>query len=119
MTKKIIVVFGATGKSGGGMINYILDDGTFAARAVTRNTDSDKAKGMQHQAVYTPQVLVSPSSQSHLSTKLTFPSSHSIIIKPVMISAKYLSLTAQPLSQEALKSFKPTSTIHNRSPKRK
>jgi uncharacterized protein YbjT (DUF2867 family) len=44
MTKKIIVVFGATGKSGGGMVNYILQDGTFAARAVTRNPESDNAK---------------------------------------------------------------------------
>jgi uncharacterized protein YbjT (DUF2867 family) len=45
MTKKIIVVFTATGKTGGGMINYILQDGTFAARAVTRNPESESAKG--------------------------------------------------------------------------
>lgn len=48
MTKKTIVVFGATGKTGGGTINYILNDGTFAARAVTRNPNSEKAKGERH-----------------------------------------------------------------------
>lgn len=53
MTKKIIVVFGATGKTGGGMIDYILQDGTFAARAATRNPDSDKAKGIYYQSYHT------------------------------------------------------------------
>ncbi len=46
MTKPIIVVFGATGKSGGGMINAIVQDGTFQARAVTRNPDSESGKGV-------------------------------------------------------------------------
>ena len=30
------------------MINYILEDGTSAARAVTRNPNSDSAKGKWH-----------------------------------------------------------------------
>jgi uncharacterized protein YbjT (DUF2867 family) len=44
--KKVIVVVGATGLQGGGLARAILSDkmGRFAARAVTRNVDSDKAK---------------------------------------------------------------------------
>ena len=45
MSKKIIVVVGATGKQGGGMIDVLLKDGTFAVRAITRDANSDKAKG--------------------------------------------------------------------------
>ena len=45
MSKKIIAVVGATGKQGGGMIDALLKDGTFAVRAITRDTNSDKAKG--------------------------------------------------------------------------
>lgn len=45
-TKKIITVFGATGAQGGGLVRSILDDanGEFSVRAVTRDTNSDKAK---------------------------------------------------------------------------
>ena len=44
--KKIIAVVGATGAQGGGLVRAILDDedGPFAARAITRNVDSDKAQ---------------------------------------------------------------------------
>jgi uncharacterized protein YbjT (DUF2867 family) len=44
--KKIIVVVGATGAQGGGLVRAILNDksGEFAARAITRNPNSDKAK---------------------------------------------------------------------------
>jgi uncharacterized protein YbjT (DUF2867 family) len=44
--KKIIVVFGATGAQGGGLVHAILNDkaSEFAVRAVTRDTNSDKAK---------------------------------------------------------------------------
>lgn len=44
--KKIIAVFGATGSQGGGLAKAILNNGSseFAVRALTRNTDSDKAK---------------------------------------------------------------------------
>lgn len=44
--KKVIAVIGATGAQGGGLVRAILDDpqGGFAARAVTRDTTSDKAR---------------------------------------------------------------------------
>jgi uncharacterized protein YbjT (DUF2867 family) len=44
--KKIIAVVGATGAQGGGLVRAILNDkdGVFAARALTRNPNSDKAK---------------------------------------------------------------------------
>lgn len=44
--KKIIVVVGATGGQGGGLVRAILADpaGEYAVRALTRNTNSDKAK---------------------------------------------------------------------------
>ncbi len=44
--KKIIVIFGATGAQGGGLARAILNDSNseFAVRAVTRDTNSEKAK---------------------------------------------------------------------------
>src|SRR5271157_6343830 len=44
--KKIIAVLGATGSQGGGLVRAILNDpnGGFAARALTRDVNSDKAK---------------------------------------------------------------------------
>jgi len=47
-TKKIITVFGATGAQGGGLVRSILNDksGEFAARAVTRDINSEKAKAL-------------------------------------------------------------------------
>jgi uncharacterized protein YbjT (DUF2867 family) len=46
--KKIIAVIGATGAQGSGLVRAILADksGQFAARAITRNPDSDKAKAL-------------------------------------------------------------------------
>jgi uncharacterized protein YbjT (DUF2867 family) len=46
--KKIIAVVGATGAQGGGLVRAILGDpnGGFAARALTRNVNSDKAKAL-------------------------------------------------------------------------
>jgi len=46
--KKIIAVVGATGAQGGGLAQSIVDDaqGGFALRAITRNTDSAKARAL-------------------------------------------------------------------------
>jgi uncharacterized protein YbjT (DUF2867 family) len=46
--RKIITVIGATGAQGGGLARAILDrpDSGFAARAVSRKTDSDKVKAL-------------------------------------------------------------------------
>ncbi|MBI3804123.1 MAG: NmrA/HSCARG family protein [Nitrospirae bacterium] len=51
--KKIIAVVGATGAQGGGLVRAILNDksGAFAARAITRNVNSDKAKALAQQGV--------------------------------------------------------------------
>jgi uncharacterized protein YbjT (DUF2867 family) len=49
--KRIIAVVGATGAQGGGLVRAILADATggFAARALTRKPDSDKAKELAGQ----------------------------------------------------------------------
>src|SRR6266480_3945545 len=46
--KKIIAVIGATGAQGGGLARAILNDknGSFIARAITRNPNSDKARAL-------------------------------------------------------------------------
>lgn len=46
--KKIVAVVGATGAQGGGLIRAILKDagGAFSARALTRSTESEKAKAL-------------------------------------------------------------------------
>jgi uncharacterized protein YbjT (DUF2867 family) len=48
VAKKTIAVVGATGAQGGGLVRAILDDagGEFAARALTRDAGSDKAKAL-------------------------------------------------------------------------
>jgi len=51
--KKIIAVVGATGAQGGGVVRAILADtsGQFAARAITRKPDSEKARALAAQGV--------------------------------------------------------------------
>lgn len=43
--KPIIAVTGATGRQGGSVVKYLLEDGGFRLRALTRNVESPKAKG--------------------------------------------------------------------------
>jgi uncharacterized protein YbjT (DUF2867 family) len=51
--KKIIAVVGATGAQGGGLVRAILADktGSFAARAITRHPDSEKARELHSAGV--------------------------------------------------------------------
>ena len=51
--KKIIAIVGATGVQGKGLIKSILNDssGEFSPRAITRNSESEKAKGVQQNAI--------------------------------------------------------------------
>jgi len=44
MEKKIIAVIGATGSQGQGVVNSLIKDGTFKARAVTRNPEKYSGK---------------------------------------------------------------------------
>jgi len=44
--KKVIAVIGATGMQGGGVVDAILADGTFACRAITRSASSEKARAL-------------------------------------------------------------------------
>lgn len=50
MSKKVLVVFGATGKQGGSVINSILEDpksaGQFSIRAITRDPSKPKAQDL-------------------------------------------------------------------------
>jgi len=51
MTKPIVLVTGATGNQGGGVVNALLADGTYAVRGLTRNTESPAAKALQARGV--------------------------------------------------------------------
>lgn len=62
MTKRIVTIFAATGRQGGGAVEYLCEDGTFHVRAVTRKPDSDAAKGEQQTFL----VSVSDCSLKHL-----------------------------------------------------
>jgi uncharacterized protein YbjT (DUF2867 family) len=46
MAKKIIAVVGSTGAQGGGLVQAILRDGTYAVRAISRNPDGEKARAL-------------------------------------------------------------------------
>ena len=50
MKKKTIVVIGATGSQGKGVVNALVNEGSFNVRAITRNPE--KYSGKAHEAVY-------------------------------------------------------------------
>ena len=50
MEKKTIVVIGATGSQGKGVVNALVNEGSFNVRAITRNTE--KYSGKAHEALY-------------------------------------------------------------------
>ncbi len=50
MEKKIIAVIGATGSQGKGVVNALINEGSFNVRAITRNPE--KYSGKAHEAVY-------------------------------------------------------------------
>lgn len=51
MTSKTIVVFGATGRQGQGVVNALLDQGGYAVRAISRDASSDRAKRLAARGV--------------------------------------------------------------------
>lgn len=51
MSKPIMAVVGATGAQGNGVIQAILEDGKYTARALTRNPDGDKATALKQAGV--------------------------------------------------------------------
>ena len=46
MAKQIIAVVGSTGAQGGGVVRAILEEGSYAAHALTRKPDGDKAQAL-------------------------------------------------------------------------
>jgi uncharacterized protein YbjT (DUF2867 family) len=50
MNKKTIVVIGATGSQGKGVVNALINEGTFNVRAITRNPE--KYSGKAHEVVF-------------------------------------------------------------------
>lgn len=63
MSKKVIVVFGATGKQGGSVVDSILSDSTasgkFHVKAVTRDVNKESAKGLAAKGAEIVPVLIS------------------------------------------------------------
>jgi len=51
MSKKIIVVFGATGKQGGSVVDSLLKENKWEIRAVTRDPQSEAAKSLAQKGV--------------------------------------------------------------------
>lgn len=45
-TKKLVVVTGATGSQGNSVARFLLGNGTYAVRIITRDPNQAKAKGM-------------------------------------------------------------------------
>jgi uncharacterized protein YbjT (DUF2867 family) len=50
-SNRIVLVTGITGKQGHSVAQYLLQDGSFRVRGITRNLNSDRAKELQRQGV--------------------------------------------------------------------
>eukprot|EP01006_Ploeotia_vitrea_P047781 TRINITY_DN67162_c5_g2_i1.p1 TRINITY_DN67162_c5_g2~~TRINITY_DN67162_c5_g2_i1.p1 ORF type:complete len:352 (-),score=208.92 TRINITY_DN67162_c5_g2_i1:44-1099(-) len=50
-SKKLVLVTGATGAQGGSVVDYLLKDGHYKVRGLTRNVESDKAKALAAKGV--------------------------------------------------------------------
>jgi uncharacterized protein YbjT (DUF2867 family) len=74
--KKTIAVLGATGAQGGGLVRAILNDpsGPFKVRAITRNTESEKAQALKAQGVE----VVSADLDDVASLKKSFDGAHGV-----------------------------------------
>jgi uncharacterized protein YbjT (DUF2867 family) len=63
---KILAVFGATGVQGGSVINYVLNDPklsqTYEIRAITRDTNSEKAKQLKEKVTVVEGDVLNPAS---------------------------------------------------------
>lgn len=75
---KLVVVTGATGQQGGGLIKALLKAGNFKIRAVTRNTTSDKAKALAAQDIE----VVAANFDDVESLKVAFKGEHSMTCSP-------------------------------------
>lgn len=51
MSKPLVTVFGATGAQGGSVIKFLVKDGGFRVRAVTRKPDGEQGKQLAQQGV--------------------------------------------------------------------
>jgi len=51
MSRPIFTIVGATGAQGGSIVEAALKAGTYSVRAITRNTNSDKAKALAARGV--------------------------------------------------------------------
>lgn len=81
---KILAVFGATGQQGGSIIDYVLNDPElnqkYKIRAITRDTDSEKAKQLKkkvevvHGDVLNPASLETALTGAHTVFAMTIPS---------------------------------------------
>jgi uncharacterized protein YbjT (DUF2867 family) len=76
--KKIIAVVGSTGVQGGGLVRAILNDkqGGFAARALTRKINSDKAKALAQQGAE----VVAADLDNEDSLKKAFAGAHGVFV---------------------------------------
>lgn len=76
MSKKVIAVVGGTGAQGGGVIEALLKRGRFAVRALTRNTQSEKARALTAKGVE----VVAADLADPASLKAAFAGAHGVFL---------------------------------------